>query len=196
MTPSQQNETITINYKKILSRPTGLIGLALILVISAALVNKYTNLGPTKQPSYNSTVDQPDNQHSSRDFKGDKGSTVTSTNGQILIDADQVQDGNLHAFNYFSDRFNKSIYFFVIRAPDNTYRVAANACEVCYGSMLGFTQVGDKVRCENCRTIYTKDQIAKQKGGCNPRPINDNAQVNNGKLVINVTDVESTADLF
>jgi hypothetical protein len=197
--PEQSNSTYTFNLKNFLSGPTGLIGLALILVIAAVLVDRYTNLGPTKQTGENNSANQVQpaaDRPSSNTFRGDKGTTVQATNNQVLIDINQVQDGNLRAFNYFSDQLNKTIYFFAVRALDNTYRVAANACEVCYQSKLGFSQVGNQIRCEHCRTTYTKDQIAKQKGGCNPRPIDDNAQVINGKLVINTTDIEKVADLF
>jgi len=129
-------------------------------------------------------------------FVGDAGETATATGDQILIDEAKVKDGNLHAFNYFSERAGKNIYFFVVQASDGTYRAAANACEVCYDSKKGFTQVGDQIRCENCRTMYTKDQIAMQKGGCNPRPIDKNVTVSNGQLGIKVADVEASADLF
>ncbi len=44
--------------------------------------------------------------------------------------------------------------------------------------------------------MYSKDQIALQKGGCNPRPIDKDAEIINGRLAINVADIEKTADLF
>lgn len=131
-------------------------------------------------------------------FVGDEGETVQSDGGgQILIEESKVQNGNLHTFNYYSPTANKTIYFFIVKASDGTYRAAANACEVCFKSKKGFTQVsGGGIRCENCRTMYTKDQIALQKGGCNPRPIDKDVQATDGRLAINVTDIESSADLF
>ena len=129
-------------------------------------------------------------------FLGDKGKTVQAEGDRILIDENEVNDGNLHAFNYYSSRVGKNLYFFVIKAPDGTYRAAANACEVCFGAKKGFTQVGDLIRCQNCGTTYAKDQIAKIKGGCNPRPINSNVPVINGQLTINLADIEATADIF
>ena len=74
--------------------------------------------------------------------------------------------------------------------------MAANACEVCFGAKKGFTQVGNLIRCQNCGTTYTKEQIAKIKGSCNPRPIDSNAPVINGQLTINLADIEAIADLF
>lgn len=129
-------------------------------------------------------------------FLGDKGKTVQAEGNRILIDENEVNDGNLHAFNHYSPKVGKNLYFFVIKAPDGTYRAAANACEVCFGAKKGFVQVGDLIRCQNCGTTYTKDQIAKIKGGCNPRPINNNVEVTNGQLTISLADVEATADIF
>jgi len=129
-------------------------------------------------------------------FLGEKGKTVENEGDKILIDENEVNDGNLHAFNYYSPKAGKNLYFFIIKAPDGTYRAAANACEVCFGAKKGFTQVGDLIKCENCGTTYTKDQIAVIKGGCNPRPISSNVPVINGQLTINLADIEATANLF
>ena len=130
------------------------------------------------------------------DFLGEKGETVQPEGDQVFIDEAKVKDDNLHAFNYFSQASGKTLYFFIVKAPDGTYRAAANACEVCFGSRTGFKQLGNQIRCENCRTIYSKEQIAMEKGGCNPRPIDRNVQVTSGRLALNVADIEKTADLF
>jgi hypothetical protein len=131
-----------------------------------------------------------------RGFLGEKGSSVEAVDGQILISESDVSDGDLHPFNFYSEKAAKSLYFFIVKASDGTYRAAANACEVCFGSQKGFRQVGELIRCENCRVTYSKDQIALQKGGCNPRPISRNVEVINGQLVLDPADIEKTADLF
>lgn len=129
-------------------------------------------------------------------FLGDRGITVVAQSNKIYIDETSVSDGDLQAFNYYSSSSGKNIYFFVVKAPDGTYRAAANACEVCYAAKKGFTQVGEIIRCENCRVTYPKSKIAIEKGGCNPGPIDKNVSVENGELVINVTDVEAVSYLF
>jgi len=129
-------------------------------------------------------------------FKGDPGITVTAQDSRVYIDEGKINDGDMHSFNYYSETENKNIYFFVVKANDGTYRVAANACEVCHDTKKGFTQVGNKIKCNNCGTTYSKDQIAMQKGGCNPRPIDKNAEVAEGQLVIAVSDIEDSAELF
>lgn len=130
------------------------------------------------------------------DFLGEKGEAVQVEGEKVYIKESQVSDGNLRAFNYYSENKKKTIYFFIIRASDNTYRVAANACEICFDSLKGFSQIGNQIRCENCQVMYSKDQIALQKGGCNPRPIDKDAEIIDGRLAINVADIEKTADLF
>jgi len=129
-------------------------------------------------------------------FLGDKGIKVEDTEGKIFIEESVVSDGNYHAFNYYSQKLKKNVYFFTIKASDGTYRAAANACEVCYGSKKGFSQVGNLIRCDNCQVTYPKDKIAIEKGGCNPGPINRDVPVVDGKLEIDVSDVEAVAYLF
>ena len=129
-------------------------------------------------------------------FLGDKGTKVEAGGNKILIAEEMVSDGNMHSFNYFSEKANKNIYFFIVKASDGSYRAAANACEVCHGSQKGFSQVGNLIRCENCRVTYSKDKIALEKGGCNPGPIDSKVAVEDGQLVLNISDVEAVAYLF
>ncbi|MFC1790435.1 Fe-S-containing protein [Patescibacteria group bacterium] len=129
-------------------------------------------------------------------FKGEQGETLQAQNNQVFIEEKKVSDGDLHAFNFYSDKWGKSLYFFIIKASDGTYRAAANACEVCFGDRKGFSQVGDQIRCETCRTMYERDQIALQRGGCNPRPISKDVPVVDGQLVLDLTSIEKITDLF
>lgn len=186
------------------NQKTVLINPLVLLLILAALIIGYLYFSLNKSDS-NAVVNNQQQINNSQDasdttqqtgFLGETGDTVQADNNIIYIDETEVNDRNIHYYNYYSDKQNKTIYFFIIKAPDNTFRAAANACEVCYGSKKGFKQVGDLIRCENCQTTYTKDKIAKEKGGCNPGPINDNVKVENNKLVINEVDLENVAYLF
>lgn len=149
----------------------------------------------TNPSSVNSSVEN-NSPAKSDGFLGEKGEIVQAANGKVYIDENQVSDGNMHAFNFFSEEENKTIYFFIVKASDGTYRAAANACEVCYQAKKGFSQVGEIIRCENCRVTYPKDKIALEKGGCNPGPIDKEVTVENGKLVLSVSDLEKVAYLF
>lgn len=139
---------------------------------------------------------QENNSPANSNFFGEKGVAFEAIDGKVYIDESEVSDGNLHAFNFYSEKEGKTIYFFIVKASDGTYRAAANACEVCFEAKTGFKQFGDEIRCENCRTMYSKDQIALQKGGCNPRPIDKDVEVVDGQLVMSVLDIEKAADLF
>jgi len=129
-------------------------------------------------------------------FLGEKGISVEAQDNRVYIKEGLVSDGQLQAFSYFSPSQNKTIYFFIVQASDGTYRAAANACEVCFESHLGFRQIGDSIRCENCQVTYNKNQIALEKGGCNPGPIDKDVTVEDGQLVLEVADLEAVAYLF
>jgi len=170
------------------------IAIVFLILVIVALVFLLNRKNVPKQE--NKRGDQTVPMVSNDGFLGEKGKTVQAEGDKILINENEVNDENLHAFNYYSPKAGKNLYFFIIKASDGTYRAAANACEVCFGAKKGFTQVGDLIKCENCGTTYTKDQIAVIKGGCNPRPISRNVPVVNGRLAIGLTDIESIAGLF
>ncbi len=190
------DQQVTINPKQLLIFLSiaifSTIGLFVFFVKAS---NKKTTPTPTaKVNPQNSTP--PINSKSKAGFLGEKGTEVKAVEGKIYIDEKQVKDGNMHSFNFYSEKEDKAIYFFIVKASDGTYRAAANACEVCFDAKKGFSQVGDLIRCENCRITYPKDKIALEKGGCNPGPIDKNVMVENGKLVIEAVDVENVSYLF
>ena len=184
------DQQVTVNSKQLLIFLGGgavivFLMLFFFLKSSGQEVTSKSPAGNTNQPKVNNDG-----------FLGDRGMAVEATDGGIYIDQVEVDDGNIHSFNYYSEKQKKTIYFFIIRASDGTYRAAANACEVCFGSKKGFSQVGDLIRCDNCQVTYPKDKIALEKGGCNPGPIDKDVKVENGQLVINLFDVEEVAYLF
>jgi hypothetical protein len=176
------------------------IGLVLLVVLTSAFLKPFSQnpekdkSAVKKQPTEvlgDASVDSRENK-----FLGETGSRVEMEEGKIYLDEEAVNDDQIHYFNYFSESEAKKIYFFTIKASDGTYRVAANACEVCFAARQGFSQIGSQIRCDNCRVTYSKDQIALEKGGCNPGPITADAPVENGKLVLEVDDIEKVAYLF
>ena len=197
---NDQNQKITITSKQLFT----FLGIAITITIGVLLFffissGKKTDSTPTIQDTQDITprLSNPaSNNKSGSDFLGEKGETIEATDDKIYIDEEQVSDGNMHSFNFYSEKEGKTIYFFIIKASDGTYRAAANACEVCFGAKKGFRQVGNLIRCENCRVTYPKDKIALEKGGCNPGPIDKNVSVKDGKLVIKVSDLEKVAYLI
>ncbi|MFC1626672.1 Fe-S-containing protein [Patescibacteria group bacterium] len=195
---TQSNKHLSIDIRTILVLGVLIMGGGLIG--SLVYANKYFDNKVAEQ--LGTSIKNPSIQNAKEagvivdDFLGDKGKSLVDEDGVISISEDNVSDGDMHNYHYFSESINKTIYFFILQAPDGTYRAAANACEVCYGSKKGFTQIGDMIRCENCQTTYRKDQIAMEKGGCNPSPISKDVLVKNGQLMLDVDDVESVAYLF
>lgn len=181
----------SINQKQLVFFLAVLVVLGIILAVpvirSRTTSNNKTAGNPVEVNSPGKNNDQ---------FLGGRGETLTAQEDRVYIPETAVADGQLHPFNYYSDQSGKNIYFFVVKAPDGTYRAAANACEVCFDTHKGFSQVGELIRCDNCGTTYTKDQIALEKGGCNPRPIDPDVAVIDDQLVINLADLEAVADLF
>lgn len=176
------DEQVTITFKQLLI----FLGIVVVGVVAFSFVSQGKKAATAPATSGRSL-----------DFLGEKGATVKSIDGKIYIDEGQVSDGNMHNFNYYSEKEDKKIiYFFIVKASDGTYRAAANACEVCFKAKKGFKQVGDLIRCENCQITYPKDKIALQKGGCNPGPIDKDVAIENGKLVIDLLDLEKVAYLF
>ncbi|MFC1711910.1 Fe-S-containing protein [Patescibacteria group bacterium] len=188
-----EKEQIIVNYKQLA------VIIVLVVVIIGGLIGLLSSSsGKDSQtaPATKAKVKPASDTKGSDNFLGEKGDLVKAENGKIYIEEEKVADGNIHYFNYLESGQNKTIYFFIIKASDGTYRAAANACEVCFDAKKGFKQVGDLIRCENCQITYPKDKIALEKGGCNPGPINKNVVVENKKLVINIKDLEAVSYLF
>ena len=130
------------------------------------------------------------------DFYGDAGETLVPTGGQLVVAESAVNDGNAHYYNVDID--GKPVFFFVVQSSDGSYRAAANACQVLFGSNLGFRQEGDNMVCNTCGNEYPMAKIATEKGGCNPGPINPDLEVVDGNVIIDMSDVEAddVVDLF
>jgi len=128
-------------------------------------------------------------------FEGEKGETLKLEEEKIIIDAEIIEDGLAHFYNTELSN-GKKVYFFALKDANGVYRAAANACQVCHKSKLGFVQEGNYMKCKTCGNIYPMEKIATEKGGCNPGPINPNLKVENGTITINQSELEEIADLF
>ncbi len=129
------------------------------------------------------------------EFGGEKGEKINFTNGRVEIDAEILGDGLARYYNVNLSN-GDIIYFFVVKNKNGIYRAAANACQVCFGSKLGFRQEGENMICNTCGNAYPLEKIATEKGGCNPGPINPNLKVENGKITITETELEEVSGFF
>ncbi|MCK5413368.1 MAG: DUF2318 domain-containing protein [Candidatus Pacebacteria bacterium] len=128
-------------------------------------------------------------------FEGEKGETLKLENDKITIDAKILDDGLAHFYNTELEN-RKMVYFFALKDQNGIYRAAANACQICHKSKLGFVQEGNFMKCKTCGNKYPMEKIATEKGGCNPGPINPNLKMEDGKITIEQSELEEVSDLF
>lgn len=89
-----------------------------------------------------------------------------------------------------------NVKYFLVKGTDGTVRSAFDACEVCYQSKKGYTQVGSDVRCNNCGLMFSIDGLgSKNKGkGCWPAYLPH--EISGENVVIKKSDLEAGAYLF
>ncbi len=68
------------------------------------------------------------------------------------------------------DAVNATVDFFTVLGSNASSHVAFDACDVCYGAKLGYSQDGNEMVCNNCGNRFAVDGIGieNQGGGCWP----------------------------
>ncbi|HEY5975146.1 MAG TPA: DUF2318 domain-containing protein [Geobacteraceae bacterium] len=118
---------------------------------------------------------------------------VKATGGVVTIPVAKFADGKAR-FYRFEDG-GKEIAFFVVRAPDGSYRTAFDSCDVCYKAKKGYEQQGDKMNCKNCNQKFATDRIGPNStGGCNPSYLPH--QLSGANITINAADLKTGARFF
>ena len=104
-------------------------------------------------------------------FGGNAGKypTVKAVQGQILLNAAEVSDGNAHFFTYPNG--GTDVNFLVVKSADGQIRAAIDSCVQCYRSRLGYRKEGDYMVCNKCNQRFHTNLINEIKGGCNPVPL-------------------------
>lgn len=128
------------------------------------------------------------------EFTGEKGKLLNFDGDDIVIPVAEVSDGQAKFYNVKINE--ETIYFFVVKDNAGAYRAAANACQVCSDSKMGFYQDENFMVCNTCGNRYPLEKIATEKGGCNPVPINPNLEVKNNKIIINKSELEGLGKYF
>lgn len=105
---------------------------------------------------------------------------VTSVDGEVRLDLDQINDGQAHYFRYASAK--GELKFFVVKSADGVVRAAFDACDVCYREKKGYRQEGNVMVCNNCNMKFHTNLINDVKGGCNPAPLQ--RRIDGSQLVI------------
>ncbi len=117
---------------------------------------------------------------------------VTSVDGEVRFDLDQINDGKAHYFKYASG--NNELKFFIVKSADGVIRAAFDACDVCYREKKGYRQEDNVMVCNNCNMRFHTNLINVVKGGCNPAPLQ--RRIDGKQLVISDKDLLSGAWFF
>jgi hypothetical protein len=169
----------------------------LIPFLVACTSNKSATTDSTGNNSFQSSQNKLQNYNSagSVEFSGTKGEKLVFANQQVNLPVESFDDGQAHYYNVDLDS-GKTVYFFVVKDKNGIYRAAANACQVCADSKMGFRQEGDFMVCNTCGNKYPLEKIATEKGGCNPVPISPNVTVEGSNLILDQSEVEQIASYF
>jgi uncharacterized membrane protein len=118
---------------------------------------------------------------------------VKATGGVVTIPAAKFDDGKARFFRF--EDGGKEIAFFVVKAPDGSYRTAFDSCDVCYKEKKGYEQQGDKMNCKNCNKKFPTNRIGPNStGGCNPSYLPH--QLKGTNITINSVDLKAGAHFF
>jgi uncharacterized membrane protein len=115
---------------------------------------------------------------------------MTIAGAEILIPMEQIQDGHLHRFAYYTGD-NTEVRFIVIRKNDIAYGVGLDACDIC--GPTGYYERKDQVICRLCDVVMNISTIGF-KGGCNPVPLA--YSLRNGAMVIEIEHLENEKGRF
>ena len=89
----------------------------------------------------------------------------------------------------------KPVRFFVVKAADNTYRAALDACEVCFHAKKGYEQKGSDMICRNCGRDFAIGDIGPHnEGGCHPIALGQ--RIDGDQLVIRTSELERGTSYF
>jgi uncharacterized membrane protein len=126
-------------------------------------------------------------------FSFSKYEKIKADGATVSLPVARLADGK--ARFYRIEDGGKQIAFFVVKAPDGSYRTAFDACDVCYKEKKGYDQQGDRMNCKNCNQKFATNRIGPNtSGGCNPSFLPH--QVNGTSITISLSDLKAGARFF
>ena len=135
------------------------------------------------------------NVYKGRRFEGTAGETLNIHNALVQVRVDRIDDGNLHFFNTTLPS-GKTVYYFILRSPSGKIKAAANGCDECGRSLLGFSQSGSFIISHACGTKYPFDQVATQASRCHPVPISADLPIQDGRVQIALQQLNAIVPYF
>ena len=113
----------------------------------------------------------------------------TVEDGKVYVNVEDVNDGELHSFQYGSVRW------IVIKKPNSAaYGTGLDACDVCgVDKESTYYQRGSQVVCRRCDVVMNINTIGIY-GGCNPVPLSYTME--EGKLVFSLDEIMAGESRF
>lgn len=152
------------------SRRLAVAGAAVAAVAVVALL-AYTSARPTPEQSPPA---------------GSAESAAVSASGEIRIPVSELSGGKAKFMEHAAPA--GPVRFFAIKGADGVYRVALDACEICFHARKGYVQNGDEMVCRQCGNSYPPFLIDEAPGGCHP--IRVPREVDGQHVVVLAADVE------
>lgn len=89
---------------------------------------------------------------------------------------------------------NTTTRFFVLRTSDGIYRVALDACQVCFDAHKGYYQDGNFMVCKKCGRRFPINSVGYGTTGCHPIALK--ATVDGDELRIKTSELTSGSQYF
>ena len=114
--------------------------------------------------------------------------------GEVRVPLKELEGGKAVFFEPKLES-GKPVRFFVVKAADNTYRAALDACEVCFHAKKGYEQKGSDMICRNCGRDFAIGDIGPHnEGGCHPIALRQ--RIEGDQLVIQTSELERGTSYF
>ena len=129
-----------------------------------------------------------------RDAKANSATFVSAgQDGAVRIAIGEIKGNDAKFFEYNTSN-KKSVHFFVVRTSDGVYRVATDACKVCFREKKGYHQEGDGMVCNECGHHSHIAEGAVASDSCSPEGIP--RKIDGNMIVIAAADLDAKSDLF
>jgi uncharacterized membrane protein len=117
---------------------------------------------------------------------------LKAVNGEVSLPVSEL--GEKARFYEYETASGKTVRFFAVKSSDGAYRVALDACDVCFHAKKGYSQEGEDMVCNNCGMHFHTAKVNEVKGGCNP--VGLERKVAGDRLNISAKELEAGASYF
>ena len=97
---------------------------------------------------------------------------------------------------YTYDADGTIVKYFAVEGLDGNIHVAFDACDVCYASKMGYSQVAINMKCNKCGQQFPINSIGteNQGGGCWPSYLA--MKIEGNEVLLKKTDLEAKSWMF